>query len=468
MSRSISVSAEWESSAAVSNVITDAKATEAKILNHKRMGHLGRMDNCTTCKLSKQKHQATTAVLQNPAKWFLHMVAIDVCGPVEMSKTMKKYMVIIIDIFTRFAFVHCIATRDKVLEAVQFFLFYFGRPQIWRTDNAPEQISEKMSKLISPGVIQRVPPYEHDYNGFVERAIATITKIARCMLHEAALGHEYWTYAVAAACRVYNMATHSALDMSPFEKAYARKPALEKQRVFGCNASLLPPRELRRSVQKFLPQTIQGRYMGIDAISNQFIIEDSEGKIVQGRQVNFYERVNNRTGDCMEFHTLQAFDERSNVLMAGDPTQSDIIQIDAEGALDPEVRMSQSTQHRCMNIIEQTQAIQQVNSSYQVTAAEHELVCYDDDAQPHVLVEDASMDHDSVLTPDDYMLLCMLEATINKSDKKWQEAIDREWKKHDTQKTMREATNKIGKILGRSTGTSHRCHRLSFARRKNR
>ena len=81
----------------------------------------------------------------------------------------------------------------------------------WRLRrNSAFGAKKDIAKIIEPGVFDHVPAYEHNLNGHIERTLRTLLGITRCILYDARLSYEYWTFAWQYATVIYNFATHSA------------------------------------------------------------------------------------------------------------------------------------------------------------------------------------------------------------------------------------------------------------------
>ena len=60
--------------------------------------------------------------------------------------------------------------------------------------------------------------------------------MTRCLLDNAGVGKEYWTYAMNYAFYIKNYCFHSAIGETPYEKMYGSKPNVSFVKVFGCQA----------------------------------------------------------------------------------------------------------------------------------------------------------------------------------------------------------------------------------------
>eukprot|EP00048_Salpingoeca_helianthica_P013906 m.210806 g.210806 ORF g.210806 m.210806 type:complete len:208 (+) comp15559_c1_seq1:2011-2634(+) len=90
--------------------------------------------------------------------------------------------------------------------------------------------------LLKRGVQQRTsPPYTHERNGIVERAIQTLSGMARGLVQQAGLDMRYWFLAYQHAAFVRNRSPTSAFGGdSPLFVLTGQHPPIDKLRRFGC------------------------------------------------------------------------------------------------------------------------------------------------------------------------------------------------------------------------------------------
>lgn len=78
-------------------------------------------------------------------------------------------------------------------------------------------------------------------NGLVERPHRDLSNRMRAMLHGAALGPEYWSYAITHAVYLLNRQPHSAMKMTPHEALTGKRPNLNHLRTFGSKVFAYKP-----------------------------------------------------------------------------------------------------------------------------------------------------------------------------------------------------------------------------------
>ncbi|GKA44701.1 retrovirus-related pol polyprotein from transposon TNT 1-94, partial [Tanacetum coccineum] len=145
-----------------------SKASKTKSwLRHRRLSHLN------FGKSSKKPHKPKSEDTNQEKLYLLHM---DLCGPMRVASVNgKKYILIIVDDYSRFTWVKCLRSKD---EAPAFIINFLKMIQIG--------ISHETSVARSP-----------QQNGVVERRNRTLIEAARTMLIYAKAPLFLWAEAVA-------------------------------------------------------------------------------------------------------------------------------------------------------------------------------------------------------------------------------------------------------------------------------
>jgi hypothetical protein len=126
------------------------------------------------------------------------------------------------------------------------------------------------------------------HNGTAERAIQSLTGMARSMLHHCGAPHDMWGEAVIHATYIHNRTPLASLEgITPYQALYHRVPDISKLRVFGCNAYIRIPKMLRGQLDA---RYMKGVYVGVSEQHNACrIYIPGTNKVYYSRDVRFAE-----------------------------------------------------------------------------------------------------------------------------------------------------------------------------------
>ncbi|KRH92360.1 transposable element [Pseudoloma neurophilia] len=188
------------------------------------------INNCINCQINKNhthgKLGLLSGSLHHDTAW--EKIAVDLFGPCDLahfsthSEGGKVYILVIIDLFTRFVRLQQLksptsAVIIKELET-KWFIRY-GRPDQILTDNGVQFTSKEMAEFMNRHKIKHVfiSTYNPTANGICERTNATIAQILRMNQGKSL------TKALSIAETNLNHCTHSTLKTSPYILAFGRE-----------------------------------------------------------------------------------------------------------------------------------------------------------------------------------------------------------------------------------------------------
>ncbi|GJX04712.1 putative ribonuclease H-like domain-containing protein [Tanacetum coccineum] len=194
------------------------------------------------CQLGKSKKFSHKPKSENTNMEFLHTLHMDLCGPMRVhSINRKKYILVIVDDYSRFTWVKFLRSKDETPEFVINFLKQIQvglnkTVRYIRTDNGTEFVNQVMSKyyegvrIFHQKSISRTP----QQNGIVERRNRTLVEATRTMLIFSKAPMFLWAAAVATACYTQNRSLiHTRQNKTPYGLVHDKKPDLTFLRVFG-------------------------------------------------------------------------------------------------------------------------------------------------------------------------------------------------------------------------------------------
>ncbi|GJX88353.1 putative ribonuclease H-like domain-containing protein [Tanacetum coccineum] len=317
--------------AASSPVCLMSKATSTKSwLWHRRLSHLnfgtindltkldlvdglpkfkyGKDHLCSACERGKSKKASLPPKLVPSDHSKLELLYMDLCGPMRVASINgKKYILVIVDDYSRFTWVYFLHTKDETPEIIKKFiaqaqLNYKAKVCKIRTDNGTEfkntNLKAHYEKL---GIMQqfsiaRTP----QQNGVVERRNRTLVEAARTMLIFSRLPEFLWAEAVATTCFTQNWSIiNTRHNKTPYELLRGRKPNVEFFHVFG---SLCYPTNDRDDLGKMKPKADIGVFIGYSETSRGFrIYNQCTKRIMETIHVKFDELTTmDSEHDCLE------------------------------------------------------------------------------------------------------------------------------------------------------------------------
>ncbi|GJR61448.1 putative ribonuclease H-like domain-containing protein [Tanacetum coccineum] len=187
---------------------------------------------CSACQLGKSKKFSHKPKFEKTNIEVLHTLHMDLCGPMRVqSINGKKYILVIVDDYSRFTWVKFLRSKDETPEFVINFL-----KQIQSVLRTPQQ------------------------NGIVERRNRTLMEAAHTMLIFSKAPMFLWAEAVATACYTLNQSLiHTHHNKTPYELVHDKKHDLTFLRVFCAMCYLINDSE---DLGKFQAKADIGIFVG--------------------------------------------------------------------------------------------------------------------------------------------------------------------------------------------------------------
>ncbi|GJV34887.1 retrovirus-related pol polyprotein from transposon TNT 1-94 [Tanacetum coccineum] len=190
---------------------------------------------CSACQLGKSKKHTHKPKTENTNLEVLNTLHIDLCGPMCVQTiNRKKYILVIVDDYSRFTWVKFLRSKDetptvviKFLKQIQVSLNKTVR--FIRTDNGTKFVNNTMYDYYeSVGIFhQKTVPRTPQQNGVFERRNQTLVEAAQTMLIFSKAPMFLWAEAVATACYTQNRSLiHTRHDKTPYELIHNKKPDL--------------------------------------------------------------------------------------------------------------------------------------------------------------------------------------------------------------------------------------------------
>ncbi|GJY35985.1 retrovirus-related pol polyprotein from transposon TNT 1-94, partial [Tanacetum coccineum] len=197
---------------------------------------------CPSCQLGKSKKSSHPLKTVNTNTEILNTLHMDLCGPMRVeSINGKKYILVVVDDYTRFGWVRFLRTKDETPEVIKKFIILTQRAlnatvRYLRTDNGTEFVNKTLDGWFeSVGISHETSvPLSPQQNGVVETRNRTLMESARTMFIFAKAPLFLWAEAVATACYTLNRSlVHTLHGKTYYELLKGKKPNLQYFRVFG-------------------------------------------------------------------------------------------------------------------------------------------------------------------------------------------------------------------------------------------
>ncbi len=196
---------------------------------------------CKETKSTVPHYQRGTRSIKRPGE----VVHVDLLGPFTPDMDNYTYLMVFIDEATRYKSACGLRTKDQAYTSLKPYVDAMQSQGMTivtiRGDGAGElgRSSRFKEELKGLGLKwESTPPYTHQQQGLVERAIRQIVEGGRTQLTRASLGDEFWTWACKDFAYKSNCIPYQALGGdSPFERLHpGRKPRYQVFRKFGQTA----------------------------------------------------------------------------------------------------------------------------------------------------------------------------------------------------------------------------------------
>ncbi|GJX42915.1 retrovirus-related pol polyprotein from transposon TNT 1-94 [Tanacetum coccineum] len=185
---------------------------------------------CSSCKLGKAKRKSFKIKTTPSSKRRLQILHIDLCGPMRVeSFNGKKYVLVIINDYSRYTWTHFLRSKDETPEVLIDFLKLVQRGlhaqvRIIQTDKGTEFLNKTLHAYFSQEGIEHQTSTARtlEQNGIIERQNHTLVEAARTMLSVAKVPLFFWAEAIATASKGY-----SQQEGINFEESFAPVARLE-------------------------------------------------------------------------------------------------------------------------------------------------------------------------------------------------------------------------------------------------
>nr|GFA62289.1 hypothetical protein [Tanacetum cinerariifolium] len=195
---------------------------------------------CPSCGQGKSKRASHPPKQVPNSRQRLHLLYMDLCGPMRIASINgKRYVLVIVDDYSRYTWIHFLKSKDE----------------------APEVIIKFLKRIT---------------NGVVERCNRTLVEAARTMLIFSRAPLFLWAETIATACFTQNRSIiHHRFNKTPYELINGRNPNISFLYVFG---ALCYPKNDHEDIGKLGANGDIGFFIGYSADSCAYIIYNRRTK----------------------------------------------------------------------------------------------------------------------------------------------------------------------------------------------
>ncbi|GJR82757.1 putative ribonuclease H-like domain-containing protein [Tanacetum coccineum] len=251
---------------------------------------------CSACAMGKSKKKSHTPKSEDTNQEKLYLLHMDLCGPMRVASVNgKKYILVIVDDYSRFTWVKFLRSKD---EAPDFIIKFLKMIQVRlkvpvrriRTDNGTEFVNQTLREYYEKVGISHETSVARSpqQNGVVERRNRTLIEAARTMLIYAKASLFLWAEAVATACYTQNRSiVRLRHGKTPYELLHDKPPDLSFFHVFG---ALCYPTNDSENLGKLQPKADIGIFIGYAPTKKAFRIYNRRTRrIIETIHVDFDE-----------------------------------------------------------------------------------------------------------------------------------------------------------------------------------
>ncbi|GKE12855.1 retrovirus-related pol polyprotein from transposon TNT 1-94 [Tanacetum coccineum] len=223
---------------------------------------------CSACAMGKSKKKPHKPKSKDTNQEKLYLLHMDLCRPMRVASVNgKKYILVIVDDYSRFTWVKCLRSKD---EAPNFIIKFLK--MIQKVGISYETFVARSSQK----------------NGVVERHNRTLIEAARTMLIYVKASLFLWAEAVATACYTQNRSiVRLRHGKTPYELLHDKPPDLSFFHVFGALCYLTNDSE---NLGKLQPKADIGIFIGYAPTKKAFRIYNRRTRrIIETIHVDFDE-----------------------------------------------------------------------------------------------------------------------------------------------------------------------------------
>jgi len=198
----------------------------------------------------------------------MQRLSIDTIGPLPVDSKGHKYIIVMIDTFTRYLLTYPARTLEakECAEILSQHICRYGVPDEILTDNGKQFVNSHLQTLLSVFKIEHITitPYSHEENGIVERVNKEINRHLRNIIFNVKILIEWSTY-LPLAERIINSTIHSELGYSPAMLIFINSIDLNKHFLYPGEKNLIDTNQSIVNISTWAKEMLNKQYELLEA-----------------------------------------------------------------------------------------------------------------------------------------------------------------------------------------------------------
>ena len=191
------------------------------------------IQRCPACqKMSQIKHHIHMSPFTTAAYGVMDRVCIDSIGPFPIDEDGNRYIIAMIDAFSRWVMLVPApdATAVSAASALLKWMGFFGIPSNIVSDNGTQYVNELITKFLKILRVNhiKINAYSHEENAIVERANKEVQRHLRAILYERKVKRQ-WSQALPLVQRIINAQVHTTIGVTPAQILFGNAVDLDRQ-----------------------------------------------------------------------------------------------------------------------------------------------------------------------------------------------------------------------------------------------
>ena len=188
---------------------------------------------CPACQFMQPSKMliATTAPYNMSVHSPMDRINIDTIGPLPEDADGNKYIIVIIDVFSRYAEMYATkdATAITAAKCMVHWIGHYGIPGELLTDNGKQYTADVIEQLCELLQLDHltIMPYSHQENAIVERANKEVNRILRAIVFDLRVKKD-WSLYLPLVGRVMNSMKHSSIGCAPADILFGKSVDLNR------------------------------------------------------------------------------------------------------------------------------------------------------------------------------------------------------------------------------------------------